>query len=140
MAAGAELEIRSHHQPLSHASGWGPTPSGRHTLAVGFRRCPPGHASGCGPTPSGRHTLPVGSHRCPASHGRADGASDGRHIFAFGSHQSPAAHCAELTAGVATVETAIGMNVEQGNRQHQAQQSQRHPTIVRPVGGRAKIE
>ena len=104
------MAVGSHHQPLSHARGCGPTPSGLHTLAVGSHHWPASHARGCGPTPSGRHTLAVGSHHWPASHGRASGASGGRHTFAFGSHHSPFAHCAELTAGVAIVTAAKGAN------------------------------
>ncbi len=105
------LEIGSHHQPLSHASGCGPTPKGRHMLAVGSHHWPASHASGCGPTPRGRHMLAVGSHHWPASHGRAAGASAGRHRFAFVSHHSPSAHCAELTAGETVVPIAIGANI-----------------------------
>ncbi|EUA34727.1 hypothetical protein I552_5516 [Mycobacterium xenopi 3993] len=102
------LDVGSHHQPLSHASGCAATPSGRHTLAVGSHHWPLPQSSGCGPTPSGRQTSPVGSHHWPGSHCSASGASAGRHMLAFGSHHQPFAHCAELTAGVTAIAKAIG--------------------------------
>jgi hypothetical protein len=43
----------------------GGTAGGRHTSAPGSHHQPLSHASGCGPTPSGRQTLPVGSHHSP---------------------------------------------------------------------------
>jgi hypothetical protein len=53
---------------------------------LGSHHCPGGQFSGVGPTPSGKQALLNGSQYCPAS------------------------HCAELTAGVAIVTVAIGVN------------------------------
>ena len=53
---------------------------------LGSHHCPGGQFSGVGPTPSGKHALLNGSQYCPLS------------------------HCAELTAGVAIVVAAIGIN------------------------------
>src|SRR5271165_6503235 len=64
----------------------GPSPSGRHTLVVGSQYWPGSQFSGVGPTPSGKQALLNGSQYWPAS------------------------HCAELTAGVAIVMAAIGVN------------------------------
>jgi hypothetical protein len=64
----------------------GPTPNGRQTFPLGSHHCPGSQFSGVGPTPSGKQALLNGSQYCPLS------------------------HCAELTAGVAIVTAAIGVN------------------------------
>ena len=38
------LPLGSHHCPGSQASGWGPTPSGKHALLNGSQYCPGSHA------------------------------------------------------------------------------------------------
>jgi hypothetical protein len=86
----------------------GPTPSGRQSLVVGSHHCPGSQARGCGPTPSGRQMLPLGSHHCPGSQGSGWGPTpSGKQALLNGSQYCPGSHCAELTAGVLIVVTAI---------------------------------
>jgi len=52
--------------------------------------------------------LPLGSHHCPGSQGSGWGPTpSGKQALLNGSQYCPGSHCAELTAGVPIVVTAI---------------------------------
>jgi hypothetical protein len=56
--------------------------------------------------------LPLGSHHCPGSQGSGWGPTpSGKQALLNGSQYCPGSHCAELTAGVLIVVTAIAAAV-----------------------------